>query len=127
VDRLWDEITDCDLVIIPSLKTREKLVKGANRLVETIWGGRAVVAHPLPAYEEFRDFCWLGESLARGIVFSLQNRDRVNECLAAGQALISERYAPTVVAEQWKECFAQLMLEPLPSRTETRHDGDVGD
>jgi glycosyltransferase involved in cell wall biosynthesis len=127
VDRLWDEIADCDLVVIPSLKTREKLVKGANRLVETIWGGRAVVAHPLPAYEEFRDFCWLGESMARGIVFTMQNRPLVNARIAAGQALISERYAPAVVAKQWKECFAQLRLGPPSSAADTRHDRGAGD
>jgi len=125
VDRLWSEIAGCDLVIIPSLKTREKLVKGANRLVETIWGGRAVVAHPLPTYEEFRDFCWLGDSIAQGIDFTMRNRHLVSARLAAGQALISERYAPAIVAEQWKQCFAGLRLRPPSGVSETRHERGV--
>jgi glycosyltransferase involved in cell wall biosynthesis len=126
VDRVWDEIANCDLVIIPSLQTRKKSVKGANRLIEAIWGGRAVVAHPLPAYEEFHDFCRLDESIARGIVFTLQNRDLVSARIAAGQAWISERYAPAVVAKQWKECFAQLRLGLRPVKAETHLPNPIG-
>jgi hypothetical protein len=61
---LWQHLAACDAVIIPSLPTPHYSAKSPNRLVEAIWAGRAVTAHSVGSYCEFRDVCWLGENIA---------------------------------------------------------------
>jgi glycosyltransferase involved in cell wall biosynthesis len=97
----WRAIDACDAVIIPSLDNETKSVKGPNRLIEAIHGGRPVVAYPLPSYLEFRDVCWLDRDIGAGLRALLADPAAVAPRVAAGKVLVEERYAPKTIAERW--------------------------
>jgi hypothetical protein len=114
----------CDVVLLPinqeaprflseglvaiNRETPYYLSKGPNRMVEALWAGRFVVAHPLPAYEEFREWAWIGEDLAEGLAWAIAHPDEVMKRIAAAQAHIARRYAPSVVACEWGDLLSQV-------------------
>lgn len=98
----WQALSECDLVIIPvRMNDPGKLVKSPNRLIEVIRAGRFVVANPIPSYQEFGDFAWLGDNIVDGIEWALEHPGEVRRRIAAGQEHIARNYAPETIARQW--------------------------
>lgn len=108
VPQLEAALQACDIVIIPSLPQEVKLVKGANRLIEALWAGRAVVAYPLPSYQEFAQACILTEDLVAGIKKTVSNPHITTQQIQLGQQIIRDHYAPAVVARKWQQVFETL-------------------
>jgi glycosyltransferase involved in cell wall biosynthesis len=92
------------IVIIP---TGRGIAKSANRLIESVRAGKFVVAEPLPAYEEFGRWMWIGD-LKKGIEWAKSNRQecmrRVREC----QSYIRSRYSPETIGQKWLEVLSSI-------------------
>jgi len=102
----FDELRQCDAVFIPSNPyDPRKAVKSPNRFTESVWAGRFVLAHPLPAYQELADFGWVGEDLGEGLRWLAGHRDEALERVRRGQAAIAGRFSPSAVAGAWKEAI----------------------
>jgi hypothetical protein len=102
----WQELQDCDAVIIPSfVDDRRKSVKSANRVTECLQAGRAVIAHSLPSYIEFGEWIWLGERLVEGVTWTAQQFDNVAARTRVGQSYVQENYNATVIGQQWHRVF----------------------
>lgn len=100
------EIAACDLVLIPSdYRNAVAGRESPGRLVSGLHGGRFVVAHPLPAYEPYREFAWIGEDLRAGIEWALAHGRELLDRVARGQAFIDEHHSPQVVAQFWLDVF----------------------
>ena len=53
----WRSLAAADVVLLPALLDEPwTLAKSANRIIEALWAGRFVVAHPVPSYLEFSDW-----------------------------------------------------------------------
>ena len=103
---VFDELRQCDAVFIPSNPyDPRKAVKSPNRFTESVWAGRFVLAHPLPAYQELADFGWVGEDLGEGVRWLGEHRDQALERIERGQAAIAERFSPRAVGAAWKEAI----------------------
>ena len=103
---VFDELRQCDAVFIPSNPyDPRKAVKSPNRFTESVWAGRFVLAHPLPAYQELADFGWVGEDLGEGVRWLGEHRDEALERIQRGQAAIAERFSPHAVGAAWKEAI----------------------
>ena len=99
-------IAACDLVLIPSeYRDPVKQAKSPNRLIAGLHGGRFVVAHPLPAYAPYADFCRISEDIVGGIDWALRHPREVVERIARGQAFIDARHSPEAVARFWLDVF----------------------
>jgi SAM-dependent methyltransferase len=116
-DMTWRALRDCDLVIIPIQKDDpRKAVKSPNRLIEGLWAGRFVIANPIPSYEEFGAFAWLGDSIVSGIGWALDHPRDVMRRIAAGQSYIEKNYSPGAIARDWDAAIqAALNIAPGPS------------
>jgi hypothetical protein len=108
-------LQECDAVLLPIHRAASYyLSKGPDRMVEALWAGRFVTAEPLPAYEEFRDWAWIGENIAEGLAWAQANPATVTVRIAAAQAHIAERYSPSTVASAWGAYLTQLRDGRLP-------------
>ncbi len=106
----WRALAECDLVVIPSqIDDPSKTVKSPNRMIESIWAGRFVCASPVPSYQDFGEFAWLGEDVLSGVEWALQHRDDVARKLKAGQDYIARQYSPDVIARRWESAFAAIL------------------
>lgn len=103
LERQWDLTEQCDAVLLPSHPARDKVIRGHNRLVQTIHAGRLALAYALPAYRELDAFCWCGRDLGQGLTWALSHRVEVEKRIATGQAAIDQRFAPARIAARWAE------------------------
>lgn len=102
-----------DLVVLPSkAEDSTKAVKSPNRLVNALWAGRFVIAHPLPSYREFADYAWIGEDLAAGLRWALDNPEAVAERIVRGQEHIQKHYSPFQAAREWEQAIAGVCGDP---------------
>jgi len=100
------ELAGCDLVLIPSeYRDPVKRAKSPNRLVAGLHAGRLAVAHPLPAYEPYAPYAWIGEDLCQGIEWAARNPREAVARIARGQAFIDQRHSPEAVARFWLDVF----------------------
>lgn len=107
LEATWQALAACDIVVIPSrADDPAKAVKSPNRLVESLWAGRFVCANPVPSYQVFEDFAWIGDNLVRGIEWALEHRRDVAGKLRAGQDYVAGRHSPEAVARDWEAAFA---------------------
>lgn len=109
LERQWELIDGCDAVLLPSHPARDKLIRGHNRLVQTIHAGRLALAYALPAYRELDAFCWCGRDLGQGLTWALSHRAEVEKRIAAGQEAIDQRFAPARIAARWEETIRQVL------------------
>lgn len=99
------ELAKCAVVILPTGKSP---CKSANRLLESVMSGKMVVAEPLPAYEEFGRFIWIGD-IAKGLeaVFAA-DPDDIRKQVRWAQGYIEAGYSPRVIGRKWKEALEAL-------------------
>lgn len=112
LEQQWRLLAGCDAVLLPSHPGKDKLVRGHNRLVQTIHAGRLALAYALPAYRELSAYCWCGKDLGQGLTWALANRTEAMARIAAGQAYIDTRFAPARIAGRWREVIAEVALVP---------------
>ena len=103
----WQAIAACDAVIIPSLDNETKNVKGPNRLIEAIRGGRPVAAFPLPSYQTFAEVCWLNPDIGEGLKAMLDDPASVVPKIEAGQTLVEKLHGPKMIAGRWLTLFGE--------------------
>lgn len=100
-----EAIQRCDFVIIPTLQKQKILVKSTNRVVESLWGGRFVLAGNIPAYQAFKEWAWIDDDIIAGIAWALAHRDEIPGRISAAQNYISQYYSPEVISQQWGNVF----------------------
>ena len=102
-DALFEELRECDAVIIPSSPhDPRKAVKSPNRFTEALWAGRFVIAHPLPAYEPLGAYGWVGEDLGEGLAWLLEHFEDALERIRAGQAWVARHCSREAIGLAWK-------------------------
>jgi len=108
-----EELQTCDAVVIPSNPhDPRKAVKSPNRFTESLWAGRFVLAHALPAYEELAAFGWVGEDLGEGLKWLAAHVREASARVEHGQAEIAARFTPQVVAQAWKAAILRALDRP---------------
>jgi len=103
VETLFEELQECDAVIIPSNPhDPRKAVKSPNRFTEALWAGRFVIAHPLPSYGPLAPYGWVGEDLGEGLAWLLENPEAAVARIRAGQDAVAEHYSPQAIGRAWE-------------------------
>lgn len=98
----WQALQETDIVVIPTVVDNRKLVKSPNRLIESLWAGRFVVAQPLPAYQEFAAWAWVDGDMIAGLQWALQHPEEVKRRIVEAQQYIAVHFSPAVIAQQWE-------------------------
>jgi glycosyltransferase involved in cell wall biosynthesis len=99
----------CDLVLLPAdLKDAMRTTASANRLARALWAGRAVIAHPLPSYVDFRDAALLHANLIDALQWALADPAEVDRRIHVGQELVASRLSPEAIAGRWREVLGSL-------------------
>jgi hypothetical protein len=106
---MQEELQHCDLVFIPSDDSPARRTKSANRVIAALWGGRYVVASPLPSYQPFCDFAGIGSHLASEVQWALDHADQIPGRIQAGQDFIWRHYHPGAIADAWEAILRRLV------------------
>lgn len=89
------------IVIIPHSSERKNWVKSPNRVIESIRMGKWVSASPIPSYDQFANFCHLGDVKAGIEMYNDLPEEVLVARIKAGQDYIRERFSPERIANQW--------------------------
>jgi SAM-dependent methyltransferase len=107
LEKTWASLAATDVVVIPTLANApDKLVKSPNRIVESLWAGRCVVANPLPAYVPFAEWAFIDDRIGRGLERALDEQERIADRVRAAQAYIADAHSPERIAQQWERAIA---------------------
>lgn len=98
----------CNVVIIPSDITDRNIVKSHNRLIESVISGKFVIASPLPAYEEYRDWMYIGD-VKKGLEWlKEQKADDIKKRIADCQQYIVTNYSREKIGKLWEMACGSL-------------------
>ena len=111
-----DSMQRCDAVIIPSNDEQPKLVKSANRVVESLRSGRFVAAHPLPSYRRFADCVHLDSDVVRGLQWAVNNPQEALARIRLGQQKVARLYDPEIIGRQWEAALVRVVKPQQPPR-----------
>ncbi len=98
-----------DIILIPSPMNERKVVKSANRMIEALRYGKAVVASPLPCYQPFSHFAYVGDDIVGGIRQTLAERESVEARIAEGQIYIQKHFSPAIIGRKWKQALESIL------------------
>lgn len=106
LETMWRSLMDTQLVVIPSfVDSATKFVKSPNRIIESLWAGRFVVANPIPSYNHFSTWAWIGEHIKQGIRWALDNPNEIPARITDAQRYIESHFSPSVIAHQWEHAL----------------------
>jgi glycosyltransferase involved in cell wall biosynthesis len=111
LNAVWQGLQETDIVVIPSLLDNRKIVKSHNRLVESLWAGRFVVAQPIPSYQEFSQWAYVNQDMVAGIQWALQNPQKVVQNISQAQNYIANHFSPEVIGKKWQYVLNSLDLK----------------
>lgn len=97
----WRSLDQCDVVWIPVTDSGPKMAKSPNRLLESMWAGRYVVADPVPAYRPFEDVMPLGLGLEAGVQRALADPKAAEQRLREAQRRIARSHSGFECARLW--------------------------
>lgn len=98
------ELAKCAVVILPTGKSP---CKSANRMLEAVMAGKFVVAEPLPAYEEFARYLWVGD-IEKGVDWAFNHRFEALEKVKQCQIQFAHTYGPEQIGKQWFDALQAL-------------------
>jgi hypothetical protein len=104
------------VVLLPQLvDDPKKRAKSNNRLVDSLHAGRFVIAHPLPSYEELKEYAWVGDSISEGLRWLLRHPDEALSRLRAGQEYVAKHHSLEALADFWAKAL-ELPEAPAPTK-----------
>ncbi|HEY9276692.1 MAG TPA: methyltransferase domain-containing protein [Methylotenera sp.] len=108
-----EALANCDLVVIPTLDNDIKKAKSSNRLLETLWSGRFVVAGNLPSYASFANSAWVGDDLIEGVRWAVANPEEVMSRIKLGQQHVAQHYSKEIIGQLWANAVLSDPTESL--------------
>jgi hypothetical protein len=88
-------------------------VKSANRLFESVWAGRYVVADAMAEYDPYADVVAVGTGLVKGVMDALADPARVEEKLAEAQRRVGRAHSHYEVGRSWAAALGDSAPRPL--------------
>ena len=92
------------LVVIP---TGRAIAKSANRLIESVRAGKFVVCEPLPAYEGFAEWMWVGD-IKQGVEWALSHKSECLERVRMCQHYIQKKFSPNRIGAMWQTVLSSI-------------------
>ncbi len=107
---LAEALEKTDLVFLPGeAGNPEKMGVSTNRLTESIWAGRVVVANGMPSYWHLKEGAFIGDDLASSIKQVLRNPAHALQRIKVGQKIVAEHYTPDSVGKAWRTLCTELI------------------
>ena len=102
------EVITTDIVIIPYINDRKRLVKSYNRITDSINLGRFTIISDLNHLREFNNFCFLG-NIGEGLKWSKENNFLAVEKVKKGFEYVKKNYSVATIAMNWKNIIDQTL------------------
>jgi SAM-dependent methyltransferase len=112
-DATWRTLAQCDAVWLPVEESDTTAVKSPNRLLESLWAGRLVVADPVPSYLPFADLMPIGKGLVPGLVEALDDPSGAERRIGEAQRRIARSHSAFECGRQWAAAIGDRTERPV--------------
>ena len=109
----WRALNAADLAWIPVADIAGKAMKSPNRLLESLWAGRMVVADTVPSYAPFADLTPVGVPLDEAVARAMRDPAKVRANIAEAQRRIARDHSPFACGREWAAALGNLDTPPL--------------
>lgn len=113
LETTWRALDACDVVWIPVAEGERYSLKSANRLFESVWAGRHVVADAMAEYDPYADVVAVGTGLVKGVMDALAEPGRVVEKLAEAQRRVGRAHSHYEVGRSWAAALGDTAPRPM--------------
>ena len=113
LEATWAALEQADLAWIPVGEVDHMSTKSPNRLVESLWAGRLVVADTVPSYSAFADEVELGKGLQATVASALEDRAGVEARIHAAQRRIARDHSAYACASAWEAALGAAQARPM--------------
>jgi hypothetical protein len=113
LEQTWKTLAESDAIWIPVAETGAKAVKSPNRLLESLWAGRFVVADAVPSYLPFADVASIGEGLEAGMMRALADPAAVERNVREAQRRIARSHSAFACGRQWAAAAGDTAKPPM--------------
>jgi SAM-dependent methyltransferase len=113
LEATWKSLEEADVVWIPIVESDKKAVKSPNRLTESLWAGRLVVADSIPAYMPFADLVPVGTGLEKGVMDALGDPARALAGIREAQRRIARDHSAFECGRRWAEAAGDAVPRPV--------------
>lgn len=93
-----------DIALLPGSEEEFWLTKSPNRLLQALWYGLRVAAHPFPSYRPYADHCVLDADPAAALVRALTEHPETNV-----QAQLAQECSSEAVGRAWACAIEELV------------------
>lgn len=104
LEMLASAFAQCGIVVLPQMAPH----KTANRAVEAIRQGCAVVAEPHPSLKGFPGL-YIG-GLSEGVAWVMAHPEMANHRTRLAQQYVRDRFSPTTIAAQWAAVLSAVAV-----------------
>ena len=102
------EIIKSDVVILPYPNDKERLVKSANRIIDSLNLGRFVILSDVEQFTEFKDYTYFGD-IADGLMWLKSNSELAIKKIIEGQKHVKKNYSNTAVSGLWEQAINNVL------------------
>ncbi len=113
MEATWNTLAQADLTWIPVAESSRTAVKSPNRLLESLWAGRMVVADPVPSYKPFADLVPIGKGLMAGALEVLEDAAAAEGRVREAQRRIARFHSPFECGRQWARALGDASEPPM--------------
>ena len=97
-----------DIVVIPVESGDRSDVKSPNRMVDSIRQGKFVIAEPMPEYEQFSEWMYVG-NITEGLKWAEKHKAELPELVRLAQLHVRNLYDPVAIGRQWENLYGSIL------------------
>ena len=102
------DLLKTDIIILPYSSDNIRLVKSANRIVDSINLGRFVIMSETQQFREFEPYCYFGK-ISDGLEWLIKNEREALIKIAKGQDYLRDNYSNNITFKKWESAINSLI------------------
>lgn len=105
--RIFDDLQEADIILIPNSGDAFSIVKSANRTVMSLAAGKPVIADSVPSLEPLRE-CMILDDWGGGLRCYLDDDRTKKEHLSKAHQIIAKNYSADAIANKWDQILRSI-------------------
>ena len=110
--KLWsldfdNELDDIDIIIIPYIYDKKRVVKSLNRITDSMNLGKLVVTSRMPFNLDLEDYCVLG-NIGKGLLWTKENQIKAIQKATLGNEYVKKNFTIEKISNNWLKLINKL-------------------
>ena len=105
----YKKLEDVEIVIIPYISDKRRLVKSTSRIIESMNLGKFVITSTMPFNLELKKYCYLGH-IGEGLKWVKENQDKALQIAKSGNDYAQKNYKVKKISNCWDQLINKISI-----------------